>query len=170
MPEDNAVAIVADPYKCMVGCSTCGTICPSGAISFPDPSLVQKVEREHKILKVIREEVRTKKAKVELEKARSKAAQAISSIVTQVEFEVAGDFGEKRFMMQLYEYVKDRDCDVTHFVLENPTLKRTLGGRAPAYCKFRLVSETYDAIEHHVAELHKLIERNQLVLTNERKV
>jgi len=29
-------AAVLNPYNCVVECSTCGRLCPSGAISFPD--------------------------------------------------------------------------------------------------------------------------------------
>jgi NAD-dependent dihydropyrimidine dehydrogenase PreA subunit len=170
MPEGNQAAMVADPYRCMVGCSTCGTICPVGAISFPDPAIVQKAERAHKILKAVREELTAKKSKVEMEKARAKAAEEVSAISPQVEFEVAGDFGNKQFMLQLYEFVKDKECDVTHFTLENPTLKGTIGGKAPSHCRFRLVSETYDNIAEYAQGVHQLIQSCGLILTNERKV
>jgi len=170
MPEGNLAAVVAEPFKCMVGCSTCGTICPAGAISFPDPAIVQKTEREHKILKVVRDELRVKKTKVEMERARAKAAKEVSAISPQVEFEVAGDFGNKLFMMHLYEFVKDKDCDITQFVMENPTLKGTIGGKAPSYCRFRLVSETYDSVSDHVQGIHHIVESSGLILINERKV
>lgn len=158
------------PNRGPVGCTTCANICPTEAISFPDRGVVQKIERQHKILKIVQEEVKAKKAKVDLEKARAKAAQAVSAIAPQVELEVAGDFGDKRFMMQLYEFVKDRDCDIVQFVMENPTLKGTIGGKAPSHCRFRLVSECYENIDPHVQGIHELIQRNELVLTNERKV
>lgn len=170
MPEGNLAAVVAEPCKCMVGCSTCGTICPARAISFPDPAIVQKTEREHKILKVVREELQVKKTKVEMERARAKAAKEVSAISPQVEFEVAGDFGSKQFMMHLYEFVKDKDCDITQFVMENPTLKGTIGGKAPSHCRFRLVSETYDNVAAHVQGIHHIVESSGLILINERKV
>lgn len=34
--------MVVNPTHCMVGCTTCGNLCPTQAISFPDPSEVQK--------------------------------------------------------------------------------------------------------------------------------
>ncbi|GAB4342559.1 MAG: hypothetical protein Kow0037_30050 [Calditrichia bacterium] len=46
-------AIVARPYNCMVGCSTCATTCPSQAITFPGRDLIQRIEKEYKILKVV---------------------------------------------------------------------------------------------------------------------
>lgn len=170
MNEEKGTPLVAEPYRCMVGCSTCANICPAGAISFPDKSVVQKIEREHKILKVVKEEVRAKRARGDLEKARAAAARTVSAISPQVEFEVAGDFGDKRFVMQLYEFVKDRDCDITHFEMENPTLKGTIGGKAPSFCRFRLVSESYDDVDEHAHAIHDIIQANNLVLTNERKV
>ena len=63
-------AEVANPYNCLVGCTTCATICPVNAISFPDKELIQKIEREHAILRYVQEEKKKKKgAKIELEKA-----------------------------------------------------------------------------------------------------
>lgn len=170
MDEEKRKAVVVGPYRCMVGCTTCANICPTEAIAFPERSTVQKIEREHKILKFVREEAKAKKAKVALDKARAKAVQAVSAIAPQVEFEIAGDFGEKRFLMQLYDFVKDRDCDIVQFVMENPTLKGTLGGKAPSHCRFRLVSECYENVDRYVGGIHELIQRNGLVLTNERKV
>ncbi len=170
MDEEKRKAVVVEPYRCMVGCTTCANICPTEAISFPERSVVQKIERENKILKIVREETRAKKAKVALDKARARAAQAVSTISPQVEFEVAGDFGDKRFLMQLYEFVKDRACDVVQFAMENPTLKGTIGGKAPSYCRLRLVSECYENVDPYVQGIHELIQRNGLVLTNERRV
>jgi CDP-4-dehydro-6-deoxyglucose reductase len=34
-------SLVVNPTHCMVGCTTCGNLCPTHAISFPDPSEVQ---------------------------------------------------------------------------------------------------------------------------------
>jgi len=36
-------SIVVNPTHCMVGCTTCGNLCPTQAISFPDPGEVQKL-------------------------------------------------------------------------------------------------------------------------------
>jgi CDP-4-dehydro-6-deoxyglucose reductase len=35
-------SVVVNPTHCMVGCTTCGNLCPTQAISFPDPRDVQK--------------------------------------------------------------------------------------------------------------------------------
>jgi len=36
-------SIVVNPQHCMVGCTTCGNLCPTQAITFPDPGEVQKL-------------------------------------------------------------------------------------------------------------------------------
>lgn len=35
--------VVARPYQCIVGCSTCGNLCMGEAISFPDVALVRSL-------------------------------------------------------------------------------------------------------------------------------
>ncbi len=41
---DDIHTIVANPYNCVVGCSSCGTQCPSGAITFPEKrDLIEKL-------------------------------------------------------------------------------------------------------------------------------
>ncbi len=41
---DDIHTVVANPYNCVVGCSSCGTQCPSGAITFPEKrDLVEKL-------------------------------------------------------------------------------------------------------------------------------
>lgn len=36
-------AEVENPYSCVVGCSTCQGLCPSGAITFPEIQSVRKI-------------------------------------------------------------------------------------------------------------------------------
>jgi NAD-dependent dihydropyrimidine dehydrogenase PreA subunit len=42
--------LVANPYNCVVGCSSCETMCPNGAISFPSREeiveLIKRLRRE----------------------------------------------------------------------------------------------------------------------------
>jgi CDP-4-dehydro-6-deoxyglucose reductase len=37
------LSVVVNPTHCMVGCTTCGNLCPTHAITFPDPGAVQAV-------------------------------------------------------------------------------------------------------------------------------
>jgi len=53
------VPVVADPGSCVLGCTTCGKLCPEDAIKFPDdPKLfVEKAIRENRIYPQVRREL-----------------------------------------------------------------------------------------------------------------
>ncbi|RMF00980.1 MAG: hypothetical protein D6768_11670 [Chloroflexi bacterium] len=51
-------AVVANPLHCMVGCSTCGTICDRDAIEFPSPGYVRHLIQEKKILRDVKKTIR----------------------------------------------------------------------------------------------------------------
>jgi NAD-dependent dihydropyrimidine dehydrogenase PreA subunit len=48
--EARHIAVVRQPFNCLVGCSGCEPKCPSGAISFPDveeiAALIRKLREE----------------------------------------------------------------------------------------------------------------------------
>lgn len=48
-------SVVIRPYNCLVGCTTCSNLCPSGAIEFPDIGIVKEAIREYGIFKVVKE-------------------------------------------------------------------------------------------------------------------
>ncbi len=52
--------VVANPYNCLVGCTTCANLCPTGAIEFPSVELVRKVIREYKIFIKVKEALNKK--------------------------------------------------------------------------------------------------------------
>ena len=162
-------AVVVNPLNCMVGCSTCGTVCPVQAISFPDRDLVWKFEREHKIFKVVREESKEKKAKLDATKARAAAEDAVAKLTTRARMEIAGEFGEKRFLIQLEELVKDRPFDFVNLRLEVPTVKGALE-KTPAFMTFEITSTEQEDIQIFLPEVRELIRRNGLVLASENKL
>ncbi|WP_126993325.1 4Fe-4S dicluster domain-containing protein [Thermosipho globiformans] len=43
--------IVKYKYNCLVGCQTCSNICPTNAITFPDPSEMKKLVAKHNVVK-----------------------------------------------------------------------------------------------------------------------
>jgi NAD-dependent dihydropyrimidine dehydrogenase PreA subunit len=44
--EANGSTIVANPLNCVVGCSACTSVCPTGALTFPDQQeLVEGLRR-----------------------------------------------------------------------------------------------------------------------------
>ena len=166
--QDNK-AVVVNPLNCMVGCSTCGTVCLVEAISFPDRDLVWKFEREHKIFKVVREESKEKKAKLDATKARAAAEDAVAKLTTRARMEIAGEFGEKRFLIQLEELVKDRPFDFVNLRLEVPTVKGALE-KTPAFMIFEITSTEQEDIQIFLPEVRELIRRNGLVLASENKL
>jgi NAD-dependent dihydropyrimidine dehydrogenase PreA subunit len=43
------VAVVEHPMQCMVGCTTCATVCTRDAIEFPSQGYIRQVIRKHKL-------------------------------------------------------------------------------------------------------------------------
>jgi len=161
-------AVVASALNCMVGCSTCGTVCPVQAISFPDRDIIWKLEREHKIFKVVREEAKEKKAKLDAVKARAAAEDAVAKLTTRTRFEVTGEFGEKRFLVQLQDLVKDRPYDIINVKLEVPTVKGSLE-KTPSFMIFEVTSTAQEDIQSFLPDVRDVIRRNAMVLIVENK-
>lgn len=159
----------ARPYDCMVGCTTCANICPTQAISFPDRQIVRKIEREHKILAIVREEAAAKHAKIDAEKARAQAEDTVAATVSRVAFHIAGEFGEKSFLAKLEALIKDRMFDIVNLKLEVPTLKGALE-KTPSHMIFEVTSTEQQDISEFLNEVRFLIRENQLVLANENRI
>ena len=167
MVENKAVAV--RPYDCMVGCSTCGTVCPVEAISFPDRDLIWKLEREHRIFKVVRKEAEEKKERLEAMATRTEAEEKIADVSTRVRVELAGEFGEKRFLVKLEDLIRDRPFDVVNLRLEVPTVKGAME-KTPSVMWFEVTSTEQQDVEPFMAEVRSLVEENGLVLVNETRV
>lgn len=52
------VPVVANPYKCVVGCTTCATLCQGNAISFPDKELLRKLYKKERIWAKVKKELK----------------------------------------------------------------------------------------------------------------
>lgn len=167
MKENKSIAV--NPYSCMVGCSTCATVCPTQAITFPERDLIWKLEREHKIFSTVRKESAEKKAKLDAAKARASAEDAVAKLTTRTRFEVAGEFGEKRFLVQMDQLVKDRPYDFVNVQLNTPTVKGAFEN-TPSFMAFEVTSTEQADIQEFLPEVRDLIRRNGLVLTNENKL
>ena len=166
--QDNK-AVVENPLNCMVGCSTCGTVCPVQAISFPDRDLVWKFEREHKIFKVVRQESKDKKAKLDAVKARAAAEEAVAQLTTRARMEVAGEFGEKRFLVRLEELIRDKPYDFVNLRLQVPTVKG-MAEKTPAFMSFEITSTEQEDIQAFLPQVRALIRDNGLTLVSENKL
>jgi hypothetical protein len=147
----------------------CGTVCPTQAIEFPDRDLIWKLEREHKIFKVVRQEAKEKMSKAEALKARAAAEDAVAKLTTRVRFEVAGEFGEKRFLIQLEELIKDKPYDFVNLRLDVPTVKGMLE-KTPAFMSFDLTSTEQEDIQAFLPEVRTLIRNNGFTLVSENKL
>ena len=166
MRDNKAVPVNA--MSCMVGCSTCGTVCPVQAISFPERDLVWKLEREHKIFKIVRQEAKEKMAKQDALKARAAAEDAVAKLTTRVRFEIAGEFGDKRFLVQMEELVKDQPDDFVDLRLEVPTVKGAME-KTPSFMSFEVTSTEQEDIQGFLPAVRDLIRRNGLTLVSESK-
>ncbi|NWF81902.1 MAG: hypothetical protein HXY37_17945, partial [Chloroflexi bacterium] len=135
-------------------------------ISFPDRDLIWKLEREHKIFKVVRQEAKEKMARQEALKARAAAEDQVAGTKTRARIEVAGEFGEKRFLIQLEDLIKDRPYDIVHMRLEVPTIKGAME-HAPSFMSFETTSTEQEDIQAFLQEVRDLVRRNSLVLIRE---
>jgi NAD-dependent dihydropyrimidine dehydrogenase PreA subunit len=168
--QDNK-AVPVNAMSCMVGCSTCGTVCPVEAITFPTRDLIWKLEREHKIFNVVRKESKEKMTKAEAAKARAAAEDAVAQLTTRVRVELAGEFGEKRFLIKLEELIKEQcDCfDIVNLRLEVPTLQGALQ-KTPAYLVFEVTSTEQEDVQPIMSKLRALVRENDLVWVSENKM
>jgi NAD-dependent dihydropyrimidine dehydrogenase PreA subunit len=166
--QDNK-AVPVNAMSCMVGCSTCGTVCPVEAISFPDRDMVWKLEREHKIFKIVRQEAKEKMAKQDALKARAAAEDEVAKLTTRVRVEVAGEFGEKRFLVKLEELVEDQPYDIVNLRLAVPTVQ---GARqkTPSFMSFEITSTQQEDIQDFMPKVRTLVRDNGLVWVSEAKV
>jgi hypothetical protein len=153
----------------MVGCSTCKTVCPVEAISFPGRDVIWKVEKEHRIFGIVRKEAKEKRDKLQMQRARIEAEAAIAKLETRVKVEVAGQFGEKKFLTTLERLIADKPFDIVNFRMDVPTLKGHLQG-SPGFMSFELTSENMEQVSDIMADLRGLIEVNQLILVSESRI
>ena len=162
-------AVTAKPYGCMVGCTTCAMVCPTGAIHFPTGEVVRRVEREHKILRTVKEEAKAKRGKQEALKARAAAETSLLRMTGRTRMEVAGEFGDKRFLVQLEQLIADHPVDLVNLQLQVPTVKGLLE-RTPAFMSFEVTSTQQEDILAFLPMLRDLVRKNGFILVNEANV
>ncbi len=161
-------ATVERPYNCMVGCSTCSTVCPTEAITFPGRDLIWKLERQHKIFKIVHQEAAQKKDSIKQRELKEHAEKQLSETTTRVKFEIAGQFGEKQFLKKLQDSIANDPVDIVNLELSVPTVKG-LSEKTPAYMKFELTSTEMEEIKKYTKKIRSLIKTNALVLVSEQK-
>ena len=166
---EDGVAVAVDPMNCMVGCSTCGNICPTGAITFPPLDAVWKFERERQIFRTVKKEAARKHEREDALKSREAAQQALAHVSTRARIELAGEFGDKRFLVRLEELLGDQPYDVVNVQLQVPTVK---GARqkAPSYMTFEITSEEQGDIGPFLQQVKTLVHDVGLVLVSDTRL
>ena len=157
------VAVAVSPMECAVGCSTCGNICPTNAISFPTLDAVWKLEREKQIFKTVKKEALRKHEREDTLKAREAAQKAVAPLPTRAKVEVAGEFGDKHFLVRLEQLIENKPFDIVNLRLDVPTVK---GARqkAPSFMSFEVTSEQQQPIAPFLEEVKNLVHDAGLVL------
>jgi NAD-dependent dihydropyrimidine dehydrogenase PreA subunit len=163
------VAVAVAPMECAVGCSTCGNICPTSAISFPALDAVWKLERERQIFRTVKKEALSKHEREDTQKARMAAQQMLAQVSTRAKVEVAGEFGDKQFLVRLEKLIEGRPFDIVKLLLEVPTVK---GARqkAPSYMSFEVTSEQQEDITPFLGEVRNLVHEVGLVLVSQKSL
>ena len=78
-------------------------------------------------------------------KAREEAQKALEHVSTRAKVEVAGEFGEKRFLVRLEQLIENRPFDIVNLRLEVPTVKGAKQ-KAPSYMTFEVTSEQQEDV------------------------
>lgn len=164
----DGVAVPVAAMECVVGCSTCSNVCPTGAISFPALDIVWKAEREHQIFRTVKKEALARHERDDAQRLRAEvtaASAAAAAVPTRAQVEVAGEFGDKQFLVRLEELIADEPFDIVNLRLEVPTVK---GARqkAPSFMRFELTSERQEAVAPFLDRITALVHDAGLVLVS----
>ena len=157
--EENK-AVVSKKFNCLVGCSTCATICPAGAISFPNKEMVHEIEREEKVLAKIQKEAKKKKVKMDIEKARKEVMDVLSKIKTKLNYEIAGNIYESDLFSKIHDEIMNCNIDIVDIHVESPSLKESWDMKAPSIAKFTVVSTKMEDISACAKLIDETIERS----------
>lgn len=60
------VAVVVNPILCMVGCTTCATICTRDAIEFPSTGFIRQLVRDQKLLRQSKDMLKANREKYDI--------------------------------------------------------------------------------------------------------
>lgn len=156
--------LVENPYHCLVGCSTCATVCPAGAISFPSRKIIEDVEREYKVLRMMRQEALEKKTKLDLERTRKEVLETLSNAKRKIKYEVAGHIAERQLLAKIQNFINEKPCDIVDIKLETPSLKGCWNEKAPSFISFNLISTEYEDVTPCAEGIESIISEEEMVL------
>jgi hypothetical protein len=83
-------------------------------------------------------------------------------VQTRVRIEIAGEFGDKAFLVKLEGKVKDRPFDIVNLRLEVPTVKGLLE-KTPAFMSLEITSTDQSDVGGFLNEIRDLVRQNGLV-------
>lgn len=80
---------------------------------------------------------------------------------------MAGEFGDKQFLIRLEKLIENRSFDIVRLVLEVPTVK---GARqkAPSWMRFEVTSEQQEGVTPMLADVRTLVHEVGLILVSEK--
>jgi NAD-dependent dihydropyrimidine dehydrogenase PreA subunit len=159
------VSVAVEAMNCMVGCSTCANVCPTGAIDFPPLDAIWKLERERQIFRSVKKEAAAKLERQDALKAREAAQAALEQVSTRARVELAGEFGDKRFLIRLEELIDGVPFDVVNLRFEVPTVKGARA-KAPSFMAFEVTSEEQQDIGPFLDRVKALVHDAGLVLVS----
>ena len=58
--------VVVNPDHCMVGCTTCATVCTQDALEFPSRGFIRQLVRERKLLRHAKDELKANREKYDV--------------------------------------------------------------------------------------------------------
>jgi ferredoxin len=58
---------MANPLNCMVGCTTCATVCTQDAIEFPSLGYIRHLIRERKVLRKTKDQIKANREQYDVQ-------------------------------------------------------------------------------------------------------
>jgi ferredoxin len=158
-------AVATEAMECVVGCSTCGNICPTGAISFPKLDTIWKLERERQIFRTVKKERSASSIASRRRRSGMKRSPPPPWRRRALGSRSPASSGTKRFLVRLENLIEGEPFDVVGLRLEVPTLK---GARqkAPSYMSFEVTSERQEDVRPFVEKVKALTQEAGLVLVS----
>jgi hypothetical protein len=127
------------------------------------------MEREKQIYKTVKKEALSKHQREDTLKAREKAQAAVNQLPLRAQVEVAGEFGDKQFLLQLEKLIENQPFDIVKLRLEVPTVKGAKL-KAPSYMIFEVTSEKQEDVTPFLDQIRVLVHKAGLVLASVKPV